>query len=69
LGGGPAHDFVVTTPGGEEVWHWMYAKISNAALYSKTLEPGEELLLTGEWEQVDNLESLSLLVSILCVVS
>ena len=54
LGGGPGHDFVVTTPDGEEVWHSMCAKISNAALFSETLEPGEELEFIGEWEQVDN---------------
>ena len=54
LGGGPAHDFVVTTPDGEEVWHWMCAKMINDVLSGEALEPGEKLEFTGEWEQVDN---------------
>ena len=54
LGGRPPHDFVVSTPDGEQVWHWKCAKVIEQPLDSKTLEPGEELELTGEWEQVDN---------------
>ena len=50
----PPHDFVVTTSDGEEVWHWQCAKIILFPLDRKTLEPGEELEFTGEWEQVDN---------------
>ena len=54
LGGRPPHDFVVSTPGGEQVWHWMCAKFTLSILDIKTLEPGEEVEFTGEWEQVDN---------------
>ena len=28
LGGGPPHDFVVSTPDGKQVWHWMCAKFT-----------------------------------------
>ena len=54
LGGRPPYDFVVSTPDGEQVWHWKCAKITLLPLDSKTLEPGEELEFVGEWEQVDN---------------
>ena len=54
LGGRPPHDFVVSTPEGEQVWHWMCAKFTLSILDIKTLEPGEEVEFTGEWEQVDN---------------
>lgn len=54
LGGRPPYDFVVTTPNGEQVWHWKCAKISLQPLDGAVLEPGEALEFTGEWEQVDN---------------
>ena len=54
LGGRPPYDFEVSTPDGEQVWHWKCAKITNQPLDGKTLEPGEELEFVGEWEQVDN---------------
>ena len=54
LGGTPPHDFVVSTPEGEQVWHWMCAKFTLSIMNIKTLEPGEEVEFTGEWEQVDN---------------
>ena len=54
LGGKPPYDFVVSTPDGEQVWHWNCAKIVLQPLDSETLEPGEELEFVGEWEQVDN---------------
>lgn len=54
MGGRPAHDFVVTTSDGEEVWNWQCAKIILFPLDRRILEPGEELEFTGEWEQVDN---------------
>ena len=53
-GGRPPHDFVVSTPDGEQVWHWLCAKIILLPLDSQTLEPGEVMEFTGEWEQVDN---------------
>ena len=54
LGGSPPHDFVVTTLDGEQVWHWKCSRIILALLGNETLEPGEALEFTGEWEQVDN---------------
>ena len=54
LGGRPPYDFEVSTPDGQQVWHWKCGKIINQPLDSKTLEPGEELEFIGEWEQVDN---------------
>ena len=54
LGGRPPHDFVITTPDGEQVWHWTCAKIILLPLDGVTLEPSEALEFTGEWEQVDN---------------
>ena len=54
LGGRPPYDFEVTTPDGQQVWHWNCGKIIEEPLDSKTLEPGEELEFIGEWEQVDN---------------
>lgn len=53
-GGRPPHDFVVSTPDGEQVWHWKCAKVIQQPLDSQTLQPGEEMEFTGEWEQVDN---------------
>ena len=54
LGGRPPYDFEVSTPDGQQVWHWKCGKIINQPLDSKTLEPGEELKFIGEWQQVDN---------------
>ena len=54
LGGRPPYDFVVTTPGGEEIWFWMCGKITMSVRDGRTLEPGEKLESVGEWEQVDN---------------
>ena len=53
-GGRPPHDFVVSTPDGEQVWHWQCAKIILLPLDNQTLEPGEVMEFSGEWEQVDN---------------
>ena len=53
-GGRPPHDFVVSTPDGEQVWHWKCAKTILHPLDSQTLLPGEEMEFVGEWEQVDN---------------
>ena len=53
-GGRSPHDFVVSTPDGEQVWHWKCAKIIQQPLDSQTLGPGEEMDFIGEWEQVDN---------------
>ena len=54
LGGRPPYDFEVSTPDGEQVWHWKCGTIIEEPLDGKTLEPGEELEFVGEWEQVDN---------------
>ena len=53
-GGRPPHDFVVTTPDGEQVWHWKCAKIILLPQDGQILRPGEALEFTGEWEQVNN---------------
>ncbi len=53
-GGRPPHDFVVSTPDGEQVWHWKCAKIIQLPLDSQTLGPDEVMDFVGEWEQVDN---------------
>lgn len=53
-GGRPSHDFVISASNGDEVWHWMCAKVRRLSLVEETLEPGELLELYGEWEQVDN---------------
>ncbi|MCY4415481.1 MAG: BsuPI-related putative proteinase inhibitor [Chloroflexi bacterium] len=52
--GRPPHDFVVATVHGQEVWHWRCGKTFQAILEEINLEPGEELVLVGEWEQMDN---------------
>ncbi len=54
MGGIPAHDFVVATADGENIWRWQCGQIILQPLVGKTLEPGEELELVGQWEQVDN---------------
>ncbi len=53
-GGRPPHDFVISSPEGEQVWHWKCGKVVDQPLDSHALEPGEEMEFTGEWEQVDN---------------
>ena len=52
--GATPHDFVVATVYGQEVWHWRCGKTFPAILVEISLEPGEELVLSGEWEQMDN---------------
>ena len=54
LGGNPSHDFVVTTLDGEGIWHWKCTKIILDLLGEETLEPGDVLEFTGEWDQVNN---------------
>ena len=53
-GGRPPYDFVVTTADGEEVWNWQCGRIRELPLDGRTLQTGEELEFTGEWEQVDH---------------
>jgi Intracellular proteinase inhibitor len=54
LGGRPAHDFVVTTPDGQEVWRWSHGEAIQAILELKPLKPGETLQFTAAWGQRDN---------------
>ena len=54
MGGIPSHDFAVATNGGENVWRWRCGQIILDAMVGETLEPGEEMELVGDWEQVDN---------------
>ena len=51
--GSNPHDFVVATFNGQEVWHWWCGKAFPAVLVERNLEPGEELMLVGEWEQMN----------------
>jgi hypothetical protein len=46
-------DFVVSLPGGPELWRWSDGGESEAILSLINLDPGEELVLTGEWDQRD----------------
>ena len=52
--GSVPHDFVVATVHDQEVWHWRCGKSFSAILVEIKMEPGEELVLVGEWEQMDN---------------
>ena len=52
--GRPPHDFVVATVNDQEVWHWRCGRTFPAILVEISLEPGEELVLAGEWEQMSN---------------
>ena len=52
--GGTGHDFVVATVYEQEVWHWRCERTFPAVLVEIKLEPGEELALVGEWEQMSN---------------
>ena len=52
--GGAPHDFVVATVHDQEVWHWRCGKHTQAIMRQINLEPGEELVLLGEWEQMSN---------------
>lgn len=49
-----SHDFVATLPGGTEVWRWRHGGVAQSILSFKALEPGEELVLMGEWDQRDD---------------
>jgi len=51
--------FVVSTSDGVDVWSYMHGDLPEfgacpAVLSPKTLGPGEELVLSGEWKQTDN---------------
>ena len=52
--GATPHDFVVATVNDQEVWHWRCGKTFQMIMREINLEPGEELVLAGEWEQIDN---------------
>jgi hypothetical protein len=54
LSGRPAYDFVVTTPDGREIWRWRHGQATLQILEIKTLNPGEELKGTADWQQVNN---------------
>lgn len=54
MGGIPSHDFVISTIEGKNIWRWQCGQVILDILGGETLEPGEELELIGEWEQVDN---------------
>ena len=52
--GSTPHDFVVATVNGQQFWHWWCGKVFPAVMVERNLEPGEELVLVGEWEQMNN---------------
>lgn len=54
LGGRPAHDFIVTSLDGTEVWHWWHRQPVQRVIVEKTLQPGEELEFEVDWDQKDN---------------
>jgi len=50
------HDFIVSTAGGVEVWRFLDSvdcSFSRISFEIKTLNPGEQLVLEGEWSQTD----------------
>lgn len=44
------HEFVVTTPSGEEVWRWSEGMAFMQALSSDTLAPGESWHMEAIWD-------------------
>lgn len=54
LRGRPAHDFVVSTPHGMEIWRWTYGKTIEPLLIPKILNPGDYLRFEVKWDQRDN---------------
>lgn len=53
LGGRPPYDFVVTTSEGKEVWRWLAGQTVQDILEIKTVDPGQKLEFTLEWQPVD----------------
>jgi hypothetical protein len=53
LGGRPAYDFVVTTNEGKQVWRWLEGEMVQQILEIKTVDPGQKLEFTLEWQPVD----------------
>jgi hypothetical protein len=47
----PAHDFVITTEDGQEIWRWSHGRTIEDKTYVLTQQGA---LLTGEWDQRDN---------------
>lgn len=54
LYGKPAHDFVVTTTDGREIWRWSYTRIIQPILISRTLQPHDYLSFEAKWDGRDN---------------
>jgi hypothetical protein len=53
LGGRPAYDFVVTTNEGKQIWRWLEGEVVQQILEIKTVDPGQKLEFTLEWQPVD----------------
>jgi hypothetical protein len=53
LGGRPAYDFVVTSGEGKEIWRWLAGQAVQDILEIKTVDPGQKLEFTLEWQPVD----------------
>lgn len=54
LRGRPAHDFIVTTRDGVEIWRWSQGKTVQPMLIPKILNPGEYLTFETNWDHRDN---------------
>jgi hypothetical protein len=53
LGGRPAYDFVLTTNEGKQIWRWLEGEMVQQILEIKTVDPGQKLEFTLEWQPVD----------------
>jgi Intracellular proteinase inhibitor len=53
LGGRPPYDFVVTDSEGKELWRWLEGQTIQEILEIKTVDPGQKLEYTLEWQPVD----------------
>jgi hypothetical protein len=53
LGGRPAHDFAIATPGGTQVWRWLEDQVVQQILELRRLKPGEQLDFEAQWPVKD----------------
>lgn len=51
---GHQYDIIVLDSKGEEVYDWAKGKAFTEALINKTLEPGQEVSYSEEWDYTDN---------------
>ncbi|MEM0208291.1 MAG: BsuPI-related putative proteinase inhibitor [Thermofilum sp.] len=55
LHGKPAHDFVISTSSGTEIWRWGHEKPVQPLVIHKILNPGDYLRFEAKWDQRDNM--------------